>query len=64
MIEDPDNTLNADNIDNMDNTCNSHWNEINQENHNILANTQDTRLLVILKTHHNNNANYTHIYYL
>ena len=27
MIEDPDNTLNA------DITCNSHWNEINQENH-------------------------------
>ena len=33
MIEDPDNTLNADNTDNMDNTCNSHWNEINQQNH-------------------------------
>ena len=42
MIEDPDNTRNADNTDNMDNTCNSHWNEINQENHNRLANTQNT----------------------
>ena len=47
MIDDTDNTLNADNTGNMDNTCNSHWNEINQQNLNRLANTQNTRLLVI-----------------
>ena len=56
MINDTDNTPNADNIDKMDNTFNSQWNEINQENPNRLANKQNTRLLVNLKTHHNNNT--------